>query len=255
MAIRSALAMAVQSAVPLDRVLNISGDSRTANCHSGAAPNEISEAYGYGCWIGRYSGGRVRVSAARNGGVGGDTTAMWLARMPTILANGGSVFVNLIGTNDRGAANLSLDNYEHVGLINEVLQEAWNALTRSYPYSDPVTGVLNNRRLLRPTESGLEFRLMREELACLEPDGEALAESAHCLADHAAHLELDSAEALAQGLAAAIVRAQASHGFDHPEVREALEAALAELDTMADFLLVAQPLPEATDILEILAQV
>jgi len=63
------------------------------------------------------------------------------------------------------AANLSLDNYEHVGLINEVLQEAWNALTRSYPYSDPVTGVLNNRRLLRPTESGLEFHLMREELA------------------------------------------------------------------------------------------
>ncbi|SIP89702.1 GDSL-type esterase/lipase family protein [Aquipseudomonas alcaligenes] len=109
MAIRSALAMAVQSAVPLDRVLNISGDSRTANCHSGAAPNEISEAYGYGCWIGRYSGGRVRVSAARNGGNGGDTSAMWLARMPTILANGGSVFVNLIGTNDRGAANLSLE--------------------------------------------------------------------------------------------------------------------------------------------------
>ncbi|MFZ5583200.1 MAG: hypothetical protein ACOZCK_11125 [Pseudomonadota bacterium] len=104
-------------------------------------------------------------------------------------------------------------------------------------------------------EIGEQAALMREELACLEPDGEALAESAHCLADHAAHLELDSAEALARGLAAAIVRAQAGHGFDHPEVREALEAALAELDTMADFLLVAQPLPEATDILEILAQV
>lgn len=109
MAVRATRQERSAPALPLDRVISISGDSRTANCHSGAAPNEISEVYGYGCWIGRYSHGRVRVSAARNGGVGGDTSAMWLARMSSIITAGGSVFVNLIGTNDRGSANLSLE--------------------------------------------------------------------------------------------------------------------------------------------------
>lgn len=109
MGIRSAGNAASVPVRPLDRIINISGDSRTANCHSGSAPNEISEAYGYGCWIGRYSNGRVRISAARNGGVGGDTSAMWLARMPAIIAMGGDLCVSLVGTNDRGAANLSLE--------------------------------------------------------------------------------------------------------------------------------------------------
>lgn len=95
--------------LPLDRHIAISGDSRTANTHSGSAPNEIEEAYGYGSWMCQYTDGRVRISAARNGGVGGDTTADWLARVPAIIAYGAKVIVTLIGTNDRGGANLSLE--------------------------------------------------------------------------------------------------------------------------------------------------
>lgn len=96
-------------ASPLDRHIAISGDSRTANTHSGAAPNELAEAYGWGTWLCQYTDGRVRVSASRNGGVGGDTTAQWLARVPTIIGYGAKVIVNLIGTNDRGAADLPLE--------------------------------------------------------------------------------------------------------------------------------------------------
>lgn len=95
--------------------------------------------------------------------------------------------------------------------------------------------------------------LMREELACLHPDGTVLIEAGLALAEHAMHLELEPAQALAEALAATAERAQAEHGFDHPERREALEAALAELETMADFLAAAQPLPDAGEILDILA--
>ncbi len=92
----------------LDRIINISGDSRTANCHSGSAPNEVAENYGWAPWLCPYTDGLVNVSRARNGGVGGDTSTMWLSRMPAIIANGGDAFFNLIGTNDRGAANMTL---------------------------------------------------------------------------------------------------------------------------------------------------
>lgn len=95
--------------VPLDRHITIAGDSRTANANSGSSPSEIAENYGYGTWLGQYTDGKVRTSAARNGGVGGDTTAMWLARMATIIGYGGKTICNLISTNDRGSANLSLE--------------------------------------------------------------------------------------------------------------------------------------------------
>lgn len=97
-----------QPLLPLDRNIAIFGDSRTANTTSGSAPSEIIEVYGYASWFCQYTNGRVKVSAARNGGVGGDTTAQWLARVPTIIAYGAKVVVILIGTNDRGAANYSL---------------------------------------------------------------------------------------------------------------------------------------------------
>lgn len=48
--------------------------------------------------------------------------------------------------------------------------------------------------------------------------------------------------------------AEAGEGLDHPEVRELLEMALAELETMADFM-AAERLPLASDdILHMLAQ-
>lgn len=93
---------------PLDRHIAIFGDSRTANCHGTVTAGEVVENYGYAAWISLYTEGRVRTTKARNGGVGGDTTAQWLARLPTVLAYGAKVIVNLISTNDRGAS-LSLE--------------------------------------------------------------------------------------------------------------------------------------------------
>lgn len=93
---------------PLDRHIAIYGDSRTANCHSTVAAGEVVENYGYAAWLSLYTESRVRTTKARNGGVGGDTTAQWLTRLPTVLAYGAKVVVNLISTNDRGAG-LSLE--------------------------------------------------------------------------------------------------------------------------------------------------
>lgn len=90
--------------LPLDRHITVYGDSRTANGAGGTVPDQTLENYGYSTWIPIYTGGRVRVSVERNAGVGGNTTAMWLARSNTVLALGSKVIVNLIGTNDRGAS-------------------------------------------------------------------------------------------------------------------------------------------------------
>lgn len=107
--------------------------------------------------------------------------------------------------------------------------------------------------------------LMREELACLAPDAGVLVAGALELADHAGHLELEAPQQLAAALARAAERAaagamgmagsvEAGEGLDHPEVRELLEMALAELETMADFM-AAERLPLASDdILHMLAQ-
>lgn len=94
---------------PVSRHITIDGDSRTANTHGGTPPNELAENYGYGAWLCQYTEGRVRVSESRNGGTPGDTTPQWLASMPATLAFGAGVIVTLIGTNDRGTANLSLE--------------------------------------------------------------------------------------------------------------------------------------------------
>lgn len=104
-------------------------------------------------------------------------------------------------------------------------------------------------------ELGEQAEEIREELARLQPRAEVLVHAALAIAEHAAHLDLGPAQALAEALAHAAERAEAREGFDQPEVREALEAALAELDTLADFLLADHPLPEVGEVLEILAAI
>jgi lysophospholipase L1-like esterase len=74
--------------IPLDRHVTIYGDSRTANCHGTVTAGENVENYGYAAWMALYADSRVRTTKARNGGVGGDTSAQWLARLPTVLAYG-----------------------------------------------------------------------------------------------------------------------------------------------------------------------
>ncbi|TOK89451.1 DEAD/DEAH box helicase [Vibrio parahaemolyticus] len=61
--------------------------------------------------------------------------------------------------------NLSLDNERHVDLINDCLKAGWDALTKTYPFTDPQTGHPENRRILRPTESSRDFQLARQEMA------------------------------------------------------------------------------------------
>ncbi|QJD55361.1 putative SGNA/GDSL hydrolase family protein [Pseudomonas phage MR18] len=114
----TALAVAVQavgvSALPGIKIrardIYVTGDSRTANGFSTVAspPQVVLESYGYGSMLGPETGGKVRVTHTRNGGVGGDTSTMWLARMPGIVAVGADVYVNLISINDRGSAAMTL---------------------------------------------------------------------------------------------------------------------------------------------------
>lgn len=93
---------------PLDRHIAIFGDSRTANCHGTVTFGENVENYGYAGWMALYADSRVRTTKSRNGGVGGDTSSQWLARVNTIIGYGAKVVINLIGTNDRGGG-LTLD--------------------------------------------------------------------------------------------------------------------------------------------------
>lgn len=102
---------------PLRRNIAIYGDSRTANCSSGTAPNKFTENYGYASWLGQYTEGRVCFDPAFNFGVGGDTSAQWAARVATVAASAADVVICLISTNDR-TADFTLaqtqQNIEHV---------------------------------------------------------------------------------------------------------------------------------------------
>lgn len=88
---------------PLNRKIAIYGDSRTANCSSGTAPNSFTENYGYASWLGQYSDGRICFDPAYNFGVGGNTTAQWAARVNDVISSDADVVVCLISTNDRTA--------------------------------------------------------------------------------------------------------------------------------------------------------
>ena len=88
---------------PLDRNINLPGDSRTANS-IGTSGGVLFENYGHGAHYGFLTGGRVRISPERLSATPGHTTAQWLANMQAYIA-AGDVFMNLIGVNDRLASN------------------------------------------------------------------------------------------------------------------------------------------------------
>lgn len=94
---------------PLDRYIALTGDSRTANSFGGTAPTITGENYGHGAHYCSQSGGCVRTDKGRCNATPGHTTKDWLDNMAAYIANGGDVFVNMIGTNDRNASsNFSL---------------------------------------------------------------------------------------------------------------------------------------------------
>lgn len=95
-------------ATPLDRCVGWTGDSRVANAHSGSAPNDIQEAYGFPAWAPLYTNGCVQVVRSLNVAVGGQDSAEWLATLPALIAAAPAAIVSLISTNDRGSANYDL---------------------------------------------------------------------------------------------------------------------------------------------------
>lgn len=109
---------------PLRRNVAIYGDSRTANCSSGALPNKFTENYGYASWFGQYSGGRILFDPAFNFGVGGDTTTQWAARVNTVIASAADVVVCLISTNDRTADFTLAQTQQNIENVIAKLQAA-----------------------------------------------------------------------------------------------------------------------------------
>src|SRR3546814_16082814 len=59
----------------------IYGDSRTANCFSGNAPDVIMEGYGYAMWAQGFAEGAIRIPPELAFGEGGDTSTMALDRI------------------------------------------------------------------------------------------------------------------------------------------------------------------------------
>lgn len=109
---------------PLRRNIAIYGDSRTANCSSGALPNKMTENYGYASWLGQYSEGRIMFDPAFNFGVGGNTSAQWAARVATVTASAADVVVCLISTNDRTADFTLAQTQQNIEYVVTKLKEA-----------------------------------------------------------------------------------------------------------------------------------
>ncbi|CUR44335.1 lipase [Pseudomonas phage VCM] len=112
------------SVKPLRRNIAIYGDSRTANCSSGALPNKITENYGYASWLGQYSDGRIFFEPAFNFGVGGNTSSQWAARVNTVIAAPADVVVCLISTNDRTADFTLAQTQQNIEATVNKLKEA-----------------------------------------------------------------------------------------------------------------------------------
>ncbi len=109
---------------PLRRNIAIYGDSRTANCSSGALPNKMTENYGYASWLGQYSDGLIMFDPAYNFGVGGNTTAQWAARVNTVIAAPVDIVVCLISTNDRTADFTLAQTQQNIEYVVTKLKEA-----------------------------------------------------------------------------------------------------------------------------------
>uniref|UniRef100_A0AAU6W3I1 GDSL-like lipase/acylhydrolase n=1 Tax=Pseudomonas phage Cygsa01 TaxID=3138529 RepID=A0AAU6W3I1_9VIRU len=90
--------------LPTNDRIAIFGDSRTFQCSTAAGG---CENYGYLFWSLFFARQRCRYDLSDNYGIGGDTTAMMLARIAPVLASQASVVIVLGSTNDRGAAALT----------------------------------------------------------------------------------------------------------------------------------------------------
>lgn len=107
---------------PLSREFAIYGDSRTAQCHTVAATAFSTENYGYAFWAAQASGGFCPTT--HNFGVGGDTTAMMLARIAAVVACPADIVLFMGGTNDRTSSMTVADTKRNILAIVRRLQKA-----------------------------------------------------------------------------------------------------------------------------------
>lgn len=107
---------------PLNREFAIFGDSRTAQCHTISTTAISTENYGYAFWASQVSGGYC--PAAFNFGVGGDTTAMMLARISSVVACSADIVLFMGGTNDRTSGMTVADTKRNIIAIVRRLQKA-----------------------------------------------------------------------------------------------------------------------------------
>jgi len=107
---------------PLSREFAVFGDSRTAQCHTIAATAFSTENYGYAFWAAQVSGGFCPTT--NNFGVGGDTTAMMLARISAVVACPADIVLFMGGTNDRTGGMTVADTKRNIISIVRRLQKA-----------------------------------------------------------------------------------------------------------------------------------
>lgn len=107
---------------PLSREFAIYGDSRTAQCHTVAATAISTENYGYAFWAAQKSGGFC--PSTFNFGVGGDTTAMMLSRISSVVSNAADIVLFLGSTNDRTGGFSVADTKRNITAIVRRLQKA-----------------------------------------------------------------------------------------------------------------------------------
>ena len=110
-------------------------------------------------WVG-WIGGKIYPKAVIRPDSEESTTSR-IVRWPRVVRGRQGRVIRLLAT----AAKLDLADRGDVDLVNQVMRDAWTALTRSYQLTDERTGALRSRQLLRSVEGTVMHSLSREELA------------------------------------------------------------------------------------------
>lgn len=126
---------------PANEYIAFAGDSRTANGFDITTGRHYLESRGAAGWAQAACGNRFKIRRPHYG-VGGDTTAMLLARWDTVLADAAGTIVLMIGANDRGGANLTLQ--QSIDNVTSMISQARTAgkviiLGNEMPYN-AITG-------------------------------------------------------------------------------------------------------------------
>ncbi len=90
-----------------------------------------------------------------------EATSSRIKRWPQVYRGRNNRLVRMLSM----AFDLDVDKPASKDLINDVLKAAWNALTKKYLSLNERTGQNEERSILKPIGSGIQFQLAREEMA------------------------------------------------------------------------------------------